>query len=1635
MLKNQKNRRLLSRRLSVLVWLLILGAALLPVLSRAALNVFPPGKDLSHAKRLNYVPGEILVRFTKDSSLKKSVRTELSMVEGGRQISVRLEQLTGAEIVEGLQLARVNPEDTLRAIAALRARTDVAYAEPNYIRHKDTAPNDPRYTEQWALKNTGQMGGTVGADIKAEQAWDLTTGSRSVVVGVVDEGIDINHPDLKDNIWQNPGEIPGNGADDDGNGLIDDINGWDFLHNDNTVFDSTGTYPTDETDAHGTHVAGIIGARGNNAVGIAGINWQVSLMSLKFLGPDGGNTADLIKAFNYARMMRDLWESSNHTKGANIQVLNNSYGGVNSSLAELDAIRALNSSGILFVAAAGNEHQDNDRIPHFPAGYNVRNIVSVAAANQFDALASFSDFGPTSVDLAAPGTSILSTTPNNTYDSFDGTSAAAPHVSGAAALAYIRNPNISLPHLHAAMLFGGDERSNFSGTVSGRRLNAFGSLQNATENDVTAPGGISDFRVGTQSGRTFTLQWTAPGEDGDSGRVSAYELRFSDTDISSPAQFEQARALVPPHPANPGGAETAVVRIPYRHPSGFMAVRAIDNVGNAGSITQVSFSIAQDLADPYLASEGGTGALSTGGTAIGLRGDDRYSFNYQLPFKFTYFNQAYTSITVSTNGALYLQTPPINSDPPTPEENGGDSISTVAGLNAFVMIAGIWDDLRTDRRPGDDVYVVTPDPDRIIFRWQGVTFDSELPDGTHRGENPVNFEIELRRNGTIQVRYGAGNQKLAPVVGVSGGDPDSYAVLSHTSENALIDLTNAATVTFDLRNPPPPPAADLELRMNPTAEFVVTGQNLTYAITVRNNGPEPAPNVVMTDTLPVGATFVSCFTGLGTCSGPAVGSTGTVTANLGTVSDGSSNIINIVVHVTAPPATSLSNTATVTSTLPDNNTVNNSVTRIIGVVQNTGFGGAIAISAGVDYSAAVRNDGTVWTWGQNLSGQLGDGTRNSINTPAQVNGMANAIGVAAGNGFTLANLSDGTVWAWGSNTHGQLGDGTTVDRFTPVQVSGLTGVTVVGVGNFHSAALKSDGTVWTWGVAYALGIDTTVNSKVPVQVTGLTNVMRISVKGDHTLALKSDGTIWSWGGNSNGQLGDGTTTFRPRPVQVINLTGVTAISAGGAPGSADHSLAVRNDGTVWAWGDNFHLQIGLPTANFDPHPTPLQVNGISQAAGVSGGGHHSAVLRSDGTLWTFGDNNGLQLGYSANCCSAVPGPVVGLSNVQAVSAGNRHNLVLLTDGTLRSWGDNSSGQLGDGSTTIRANPVTVLGVATVNLPTFSPDGGEFSTAQNVTISDSADGAVIRYTTNGVDPTETDPVIVSGATVRIEAGRITVLKAKAWKEGSVPSGVKTAAYSIFVPTNQIDDSRIFVHQHYLDFLNREPDPGGWDYWTEGITQCGGDLRCIHNRRIDVSAAFFIELEFQETGYVVYRLHRTAFGTIAGGPTRANILFTRFMSDRGQLVAGPGLPQSTATFANAFVQRPEFLQLYPAAQANAVFVNQLFDTAGLTPFTTERQQEIDAMNNSTNPRTRAQVLLDVIEIPAFKTREYNGAFVLMQYFGYLRRDPDQGGYDFWLDVLNNRVPGNFRGMVCAFLTSPEYQHRFGATVTRTDRDCGP
>jgi subtilisin family serine protease len=786
-------------------WLLLLTIllALVAVLPNGQKAQGPQGKPKK--QYLNAKPGEILVRFRPQSKARQLGR-QVVTAKTGRQIPLVVEAVSPAgEIVEGLRVVKVNPADTSNALEALRARADVIYAEPNFIRRAFVTPNDPRYPEMWGLNNTGQQvsfGGHSGFpsnDIRAEQAWSITTGSRSVVVGVIDTGIDIDHQDLHDNIWTNTAETPGNNVDDDGNGFVDDMHGWDFAHNDASVFDYTEpSFPPPDNyagdwDDHGTHVAGTIGATGNNGIGVTGVNWQVSLMSLKFLTDDGtGTSLDLVKAFTYAKAMRQLWDSSGGTKGANIRILNNSYGGIEFSQTELEAIRALGDVGILFVAAAGNEGVSNDQYPVYPSNYTSPNLISVAASGGSGTRAFFSNFGEGTVNVTAPGEYILSTTPKNTYHFADGTSMAAPHVSGTAALLCALSPGITMQKLRSLMMYSGYAAPwqflNVHPLSTGRAVDANKAVQGVSSADVTAPGAIINLSAQSGTFPNFGLNWQAPGDDGNAGgKVTAYEVRFSEISLTD-TNFDLATHLSGPIPNDPGLFQSVGVKVPWRHPSGFIGVRAVDEAGNKGPISQVPVSVSVDTGDPYIMSEAAAVPVSTGGTALGMIDDDEFK-TVNLPFVFKFYGVDYSTVTLSTNGTLYFGFAPNE-----------DFLRSERWVNGRTMIAGLWDDLDTSTRDGDDVYMVQ-DQDRVIFRWQAVTVDALVGPGVTRGENPVSFEIELRFDGTITLRYGDGNQKTSPVVGIGGGWPEPYVSRSHTSEFALKDLTNAATVVFTRRAP------------------------------------------------------------------------------------------------------------------------------------------------------------------------------------------------------------------------------------------------------------------------------------------------------------------------------------------------------------------------------------------------------------------------------------------------------------------------------------------------------------------------------------------------------------------------------------------------------------------------------------------------------------------------------------------------------------------------------------------------------------------------------------------------------------------------------------------------------------------
>jgi subtilisin family serine protease len=480
------------------------------------------------------------------------------------------DQVSGLTLREfpeiGWEHIQIDPSmDVQTAVQKMLQQPGVISAEPNYIRRAlTTVPNDFQFGLQWALQNTGQTvngtAGTAGADISATTAWDLRMTSSNIIVAVIDTGIDTSHPDLSSNLWVNPGEIAGNGVDDDSNGKVDDVNGWDFVNNDNNPADDNG---------HGTYVSGIIGGKGNDSIGIAGVTWAVRLMILKILDSTGfGTVANEVSAIQYAT-----------TKGAHI--INASLGGSLSSQAEKDAIDAFPG---LFVAAAGNSGTDDDAPPSFyPACYTSPNIIAVAATDQNDALASFSDFGTTCVDLAAPGVNIISDFPGVSLAVGSGTSAATPFVSGVAALLKAQEPNRTTAEIRSAILNNVDVKASLSGKVAtGGRLNARAALAAIPPLAPTALAGTA------ASATQINLTWTdnSAGETGyevqrktGSGNYStlaslaANSVSYSDTTTMEVMTYSY-RVRASNSGANSDFSNEVSVTTPLAAPTGLTAMAA-----------------------------------------------------------------------------------------------------------------------------------------------------------------------------------------------------------------------------------------------------------------------------------------------------------------------------------------------------------------------------------------------------------------------------------------------------------------------------------------------------------------------------------------------------------------------------------------------------------------------------------------------------------------------------------------------------------------------------------------------------------------------------------------------------------------------------------------------------------------------------------------------------------------------------------------------------------------------------------------------------------------------------------------------------------------------------------------------------
>ncbi|MCA9792458.1 MAG: S8 family serine peptidase [Candidatus Eremiobacteraeota bacterium] len=500
---------------------------------------------------VEYEPGQLLVRFHSPVDVG---------ADYGAKVVERfdLPGLVRLEVPAGIELAE--------ALVALRDDPRVAYAEPNHLAHLADQPND-LIPQLWNLDNQGQSGGTPGADISALEAWKVSAGDRQTapLVAIIDTGVDYNHPDLQANIWKNPGEIPGDGIDNDNNGVIDDYHGFNAIDEDGDPQD---------VHSHGTHVAGIIAAEGNNHQGVVGVAWQARLMPIRVFNEHGvASAATILRGILYAARM-----------GA--EVTNNSWTSVLPNEAVKDAFASWDA---LHICAAGNNNYFTDRQPTYPMGYELPNIVSVGATDHNDQRSTFSNYGPKSVDVMAPGTDIFSTLPGGNYGRMSGTSMATPHVTGLVSLIKGAHPGISNQQVLDRLRFSSDPAEALAETSgSGGRINA----ARAIEEDTEAPAAPNDFRAVEARSRRVDLGWTASADDGwCNGPAVGYEVHLSER----PLEQLDASNLV-----NQGKLEATgqleSISLPFavddQHDrTYYAAMQMVDNVGNRSQARTTSFVI------------------------------------------------------------------------------------------------------------------------------------------------------------------------------------------------------------------------------------------------------------------------------------------------------------------------------------------------------------------------------------------------------------------------------------------------------------------------------------------------------------------------------------------------------------------------------------------------------------------------------------------------------------------------------------------------------------------------------------------------------------------------------------------------------------------------------------------------------------------------------------------------------------------------------------------------------------------------------------------------------------------------------------------------------------------------------------
>ena len=806
-----------------------------------------------------HVRDEVIVKFVPGSPVAEQAQARRT---AGAVAAEPLSPL--AENSQVLNLGRGTSVG--QALEALRRNPNVEYAEPNYLLESTAVSNDPAFTNGtlWGMQGeSSNPANQFGS--QAAEAWTAGhTGSKDVYVVVIDTGVQVAHPDLAANIWTNQFETAGDGIDNDGNGYVDDIHGWDFFSNDATVYDGLD-------DDHGTHVAGTIGGVGGNGTGVVGVNWDVTMITAKFLGPNGGSTSEAIRAVDYATGLK-----TRH--GLNIVATSNSWGGGGASTALLDAIERGGDAGILFVAAAGNANVDNDTSPHYPSNYvcdrtaagAVRGwdcVISVASITSSGARSSFSNYGDISVDLGAPGSSIYSTLPSNTYGSYSGTSMATPHVSGAIALCASMNPAQTAAELRLALLDKVAPTSSMNSvTTTGGRLDMSSMLTACVASTEPVSGSPSALSATAIDSSTVNLTWTD-----QSTAENFHQVEMSSDGCATFTLVATVGAGVTQ--ATAGGLNPSTDHcFRVRSGNGFQG-------GSYSSWSNTAMARTLDPPPPYTCVSEPYNWVSTAtGSALTLT--DEATSSQAIGFSFPLYDRTHTSAIVTSNGLLNFGSatnPYVNTLIPDAAEPNG-------------FIAAFWDDLNPGA--GGSVRVMrdgSPSPEpgflsgsrRFIASWEAV------PHYNVTGSN-ASFQVILEEaTGDIVLQYqdvlfGSSNfdRGRSATVGIENHAGDFGTQISYNQAS----LTNATAYRCSLPS---------DVRIT-TASLPVATTGASYSATLSASGGNGSNTWNVTG-LPAGLTLSGA-----TISGtPTTVSTSTVSITV-TSGDGSSDSTNLDLVVGSP---------------------------------------------------------------------------------------------------------------------------------------------------------------------------------------------------------------------------------------------------------------------------------------------------------------------------------------------------------------------------------------------------------------------------------------------------------------------------------------------------------------------------------------------------------------------------------------------------------------------------------------------------------------------------------------------------------------------------------------------------------------